>query len=146
MKNCTTLKHPNSHFLGTPQRMFYSHGARVPPGMNTKETADCDAGFCVGPGYCYPTGDDIDWYAEFDVPPLPTTFDANSMTDYIYFNVGKAYDWLTSFLILHLHTFVIRYFSATAMITTTPIILHVCLSVMVMATVCLMLGHSLTLV
>ena len=56
----------------------------------------CNAGFCVGPPRCYPTdngpgGADLVWEAEFDVPPLPATFDPSSMTDYIYFNLVFGY-------------------------------------------------------
>jgi hypothetical protein len=82
MHNCTHIK------------SSLPSGIRLPPDSPWKDAAgnaDCDAGFCVGPHRCYPTTVALDWYAEFDVPPLPKTFDANAMTDYIYFNIFFGY-------------------------------------------------------
>jgi len=63
---------------------------------NKSTSPSCDATFCVGPPTCYPTtpapnGPALVWEAEFDVPPLPATFDHTSMTDYIYFNIVFGY-------------------------------------------------------
>eukprot|EP01084_Bolivina_argentea_P059244 108146_1 len=46
---------------------------------------DCKTGLCTGAG-SYPSSPDILYYAEFNIPPLPTSFDM-SMTYYIYFNI-----------------------------------------------------------
>ena len=73
MHNCVNLTKPIS-----------LAGVRAPPGQQLLRGGDCDAGFCAGATRCYPTTAGIVYYAEFDVPPLPTTFEPESMTDYIY--------------------------------------------------------------
>jgi hypothetical protein len=72
-------------------------GIRTPRGLgaaraNGTVAATCDAGFCAGATRCYPTTEGLVWYAEFDVPPLPTSGKpADQFTDYIYFNIFFGY-------------------------------------------------------
>ena len=47
---------------------------------------DCRSGLCAGAGE-YPANSDILYYAEFDIPPLPSSFNENQQTYYIYFNI-----------------------------------------------------------
>ena len=83
MRDCVNLTKPLS-----------LAGVRAPPGQQLLHGGGddgCDAGFCAGATRCYPTTAGIVYYAEFDVPPLPATFDPSSMTDYIYFNIFFGY-------------------------------------------------------
>ena len=73
------------------------HRRDLDPTLSLAATSpECDATFCVGPPTCYPTtpapaGPALVWEAEFDVPPLPSTFNSTTMTDYIYFNIVFGY-------------------------------------------------------
>ena len=67
---------------------------RRPTASASTTPPTCQASFCAGPGRCYPTvgtNSVVDWYAEFDIPPLPKTFDPSTMTDYIYYNLFTGY-------------------------------------------------------
>eukprot|EP01083_Nonionella_stella_P304326 1056993_1 len=61
---------------------------RIPSTLNNTNIAssDCSSSLCAGAG-SYPSSAQIRYYAEFDIPPLPTSFDPVSMTYYIYFNI-----------------------------------------------------------
>lgn len=83
MQSCTTFQKPSAHSLNSRALLHRSRSQEPKEPVNgleydlrdSKETGqernvECAAGFCVGPGRCYPATDGVVWKAEFDVPPL----------------------------------------------------------------------------
>eukprot|EP01083_Nonionella_stella_P234056 824091_1 len=60
---------------------------RIPPHLRENEKSYCHPGLCAGPKHGWiPSSPNVSYYAEFNVPPLPTNF-SSDQTYFIYYNI-----------------------------------------------------------